>query len=203
MVSYFAYKSLLIKRTVKRSLRFFSFSSSHIHFLINKVYVYILFYSTHILAVFAFSTSQQPMPPKIGSSRCICTHAYAFSLFLFVPLFLFISSSLFQHAFDVTQNSRHDLFGRACSLHIIPSRYILPHVSADICFIVFHVLFEINNTPASVPFFSYFIRRESAAWRGRLVAAFNFTYSRLSIQESNRNGIICFQLFWINRASNI
>lgn len=43
----------------------FSFSFSHLHFLINKVYVYISFYSTHILTVFAFSTSQQPMPRKL------------------------------------------------------------------------------------------------------------------------------------------
>lgn len=111
----------------------------------------------------------------------------------------------------MTQNSRHDLFGWAVSpLPPFPDQpfafCILPHVSADICFIVFHVLFEINNTPARVDpfFFPYFIRRARVAWR-LVVAAFNFTYSRLPAYayESNGNGIICFQLVRINRASNI
>ena len=144
---------------------------SHLYFLINKVYVYISFYSTHIFAVFAFSTSQQPMPRKLVR-HAVFAHIYICILSLslsacirrdveFTPRFVWPSLLLPPH--------------HPFALH--PAL----HVSADICFIVFHVLFEINNTPASIPFF--FILYSQRVRRERLVAAFNFTYSRLSIRS--------------------
>lgn len=86
------------------------------------------------------------------------THAHAYN-----PLF-FLSSCLFLSCRPVAWRRIHAticLVEHTLSSH--PSLLLLsahhpfalrPYVSTDICFIVFHVLFEINNTPPSVPFFS-------------------------------------------------
>jgi len=149
------------------------------HFFINKVYVYISFYSTRSVRVLDLSTTDAP---KIGLSRRICMHVRAARAFL--PSFsctlsrsppcLLSLSLLPSLSVSPARPSCRGIHAVICSLE--PA--VPPRVSTDICFIVFRVLFEINNTNQAIPppiprlLFSYFIRGTARR------AAFNLARSR-------------------------
>lgn len=192
----FACHSLFLRRSLFLIL---SLSPSLSYFLINKVYVYISFYSTHIPAQHSRSRPfnnrcpenwfvtqclhARTHPPSLSLSSPFFPFPPFFSLtlslfvssFLSLPPFLILSLFLrFAFSFSLILSLSRPCVQRNVEftprfvwssflppssppspslLHRPSSRCIRPHVSADICFIVFHVLFEINNTPASVPFF--------------------------------------------------
>lgn len=146
---------LLMKRTVKNSASH-SLSLTSIFSSIKFTFIF-----HFIPLIYSQYSRSRPLNNRCPENWFVTLYLRTYTYAYFLLLSFSLTSSV-----HPTWRSIH---ATICLVEPAPSTSSLrvtssaADVSADICFIVFHVLFEINNTPASVPFFSYFIRRERGA----------------------------------------